>query len=122
VQGGNGANLHRDLAVERASLILRKGANAQLDSYSAFVEADGATTTGLAGYLRERGIGRVFLAGLATDYCVAYSALDARAAGFEALVIEDACRAIDLAGSLEAAWRKMTDAGVARIVSATLLA
>jgi nicotinamidase/pyrazinamidase len=122
VQCGHGAKLHRDLAVERASLILRKGANADVDSYSAFVEADGATTTGLAGFLRERAIGRVFLAGLATDYCVAYSALDARAAGLEAVVIEDACRAIDLAGSLEAAWRKMTNAGVARIDSAALLA
>jgi nicotinamidase/pyrazinamidase len=122
VQGGHGARLHRDLAVERASLILRKGANADIDSYSAFVEADGATRTGLAGFLRERGIDRVFLAGLATDYCVAYSALDARGAGFEVVVIEDACRAIDLAGSLEAAWRKMTEAGVKRIDSAALLA
>jgi nicotinamidase/pyrazinamidase len=122
VQGGHGARLHRDVAVDRASLVLRKGANAGVDSYSAFVEADGATRTGLAGFLRERGIGRVFLAGLATDYCVAYSALDARAAGFEAVVIDDACRAIDHAGSLKAAWRKMTEAGVKRIDSTALLA
>jgi nicotinamidase/pyrazinamidase len=101
--------------------ILRKGANVDVDSYSAFVEADGATRTGLAGFLRDRGIDRVFLAGLATDYCVAFSALDARAAGFRTVVIEDACRAIDLAGSLAAAWKKMTDAGVERIDSARLL-
>jgi nicotinamidase/pyrazinamidase len=121
VQGGAGARLHRDLDVDRASLVLRKGANIQVDSYSAFVEADGATKTGLAGLLRDRGIDRVFLAGLATDYCVAFSALDARAAGFETLVIEDACRAIDLAGSLDAAWVKMTGAGVRRIDSARVL-
>jgi nicotinamidase/pyrazinamidase len=121
VQGSEGAKLHGDLAVEAASLILRKGANVDIDSYSAFVEADRATRTGLAGFLRDRGIDRVFLAGLATDYCVAFSALDARAAGFRAVVIEDACRAIDLGGSLAAAWRKMTDAGVETIDSARLL-
>jgi nicotinamidase/pyrazinamidase len=122
VKGSRGAKLHDDLAVEAASLILRKGANIDIDSYSAFVEADGATRTGLAGFLRDRGVDRVFLAGLATDYCVAFSALDARAAGFTTVVIEDACRAIDLAGSLAAAWRKMTDAGVERIDSGRLLA
>ncbi|HXW20558.1 MAG TPA: bifunctional nicotinamidase/pyrazinamidase [Roseiarcus sp.] len=122
VQGSYGAKLNGDVAVEVASLILRKGANVDIDSYSAFVEADGTTRTGLAGFLRDRGIDRVFLAGLATDYCVAFSALDARAAGFRTVVIEDACRAIDLGGSLAAAWRKMTDAGVERIDSARLLA
>ncbi|HLW89791.1 MAG TPA: bifunctional nicotinamidase/pyrazinamidase [Roseiarcus sp.] len=121
VQGSHGAAIHRDVAVDRAILVLRKGANAVVDSYSAFVEADGTTKTGLAGFLRERGIGRVFLAGLATDYCVAFSALDARKAGFEAIVIEDACRAIDLAGSLDAAWTKMAQAGVARAESSAVL-
>ena len=115
VQGSDGARLHEGLAVDKAILVLRKGANPTVDSYSAFVEADGASKTGLAGFLRERGIGRVFLVGLATDYCVAFSALDARAAGFEALVVEDACRAIDMAGSLAAAWSKMNAAGVQRI-------
>jgi len=122
VQGDRGARLHRDPALDRAGLILRKGANVDIDSYSAFVEADGATRTGLAGCLRERAIDRVFVAGLATDYCVAFSALDAQAAGFKTLVIEDACRAIDLAGSLAAAWRKMSEVGVERIDSAVLLA
>src|SRR5579863_1692372 len=121
VQGSHGAAIHRDVAVDRAILVLRKGANAAVDSYSAFVEADGTTKTGLAGFLRERGIGRVFLAGLATDYCVAFSALDARKAGFEAIVIEDACRAIDLAGSLDAAWTRMAQAGVARAESSAVL-
>ncbi|WP_250472295.1 bifunctional nicotinamidase/pyrazinamidase [Caballeronia sp. GAFFF1] len=114
VQGTQGAALHRDLDVPHARLIVRKGHHARVDSYSAFVEADRATPTGLAGYLREVGAKRVWLAGLATDYCVAWSAIDARAAGFEASVIEDACRAIDLNGSLERAWSDMRAAGVAR--------
>ncbi|WP_244816074.1 bifunctional nicotinamidase/pyrazinamidase [Caballeronia sp. Lep1P3] len=114
VQGTEGAALHRDLDVPHARLVIRKGHHEQVDSYSAFVEADRTTPTGLAGYLREVGARRVWLAGLATDYCVAWSALDARAAGFEATVVEDACRAIDLNGSLERAWRDMREAGVAR--------
>ena len=81
---------------------MRKGHHHHVDSYSAFVEADGKTRTGLAGYLRERGIERIFICGLATDFCVAWSALDARKAGFEVVVIEDACRAIDTGGSLAA--------------------
>ena len=90
-----------------------------MDSYSAFVEADRTTSTGLAGYLRERGITRCFLCGLATDFCVAWSAMDARAAGFEAWVIDDACRAIDLGGTgLAAAWAAMTAQGVGRTTSA----
>jgi nicotinamidase/pyrazinamidase len=120
VQGSRGAELHDDLAVEHAILVLRKGANPDIDSYSAFVEADGKTKTGLAGFLSERGAERVFLAGLATDFCVAFSALDARAAGFDAIVVEDACRGIDLAGSLAAAWSKMITAGVKRIESGAL--
>jgi len=115
VQKSRGAELHRGLDIGHALLVLRKGANPAVDSYSAFIEADGVSKTGLVGFLRERGVDRVFLCGLATDYCVGFSALDARAAGFEALVVEDACRAIDLNGSLAAAWAKMNEAGVARI-------
>jgi nicotinamidase/pyrazinamidase len=88
-----------------------------VDSYSAFLEADRKTTTGLAGYLRERALTRVFCAGLATDFCVAWSALDARSCGFDPLVIEDACRAIDTQGSLAAAWKEMLAAGVERVRS-----
>lgn len=117
VQGTEGAALSNELEVHHAGLIIRKGFNRHLDSYSAFTEADGRTTTGLAAYLRARGVKRVFLAGLATDYCVAWSALDARKADFETYVIEDACRAIDLQGSLAKAWADMTEAGVKRIQS-----
>jgi nicotinamidase/pyrazinamidase len=120
VQRSRGAALHDHLAVDRAILVLRKGANPEVDSYSAFVEADGKSKTGLAGFLRDRGIERVFLVGLATDYCVGFSALDARAAGFEVFVIEDACRGIDLAGSLATAWSKMAAAGVGRIQASAL--
>jgi Amidases related to nicotinamidase len=116
-----GAALHAGLHVPHARLVIRKGHHADVDSYSAFLEADRTTRTGLAGYLREHGVKRVFCAGLATDYCVAWSALDARAAGFEAAVIEDACRAIDLEGSLAKAWQDLGAAGVARVTSAELL-
>ena len=121
VQGSPGAGLHEDLAHDNALLILRKGASANLDSYSAFTEADGKTTTGLAAALKARGIRRVFACGLATDFCVAYSAVDARTAGFETFVIEDACRAIDANGSLESAWARMEAAGVRRIQSREIL-
>jgi nicotinamidase/pyrazinamidase len=117
VQGTAGAEFHRDLERRRAELVIRKGFRPAIDSYSAFYENDRTTPTGLTGCLRERGFTRVFLAGLATDYCVLYSTLDARRAGFEAVVIEDACRAIDLAGSLDRAWRAMAEAGVERITS-----
>ncbi|WP_296187147.1 bifunctional nicotinamidase/pyrazinamidase [Pseudomonas sp. UBA1879] len=120
VQATRGAELHGDLDIPHAQLILRKGCNAGIDSYSAFVEADRTTQTGLAGYLKERGIDSVFVVGLALDFCVAWSALDARAAGFNTWVIADACKAIDLAGSLEKAWRDLTAAGVVRIDSADL--
>ena len=93
-------------------MIVRKGFHADVDSYSAFQEADRATSTGLAGYLRERGVSRVVLCGLATDYCVAWTALDARSAGFETVVIDDLCRAIDMNGSLAKARDDMTAAGV----------
>jgi nicotinamidase/pyrazinamidase len=121
VQGSPGALVHFALeAQDRAFAILRKGANAMVDSYSAFAEADGLTT-GLAALLRARGIERVFACGLATDFCVAYSALDARAAGFETFVIDDACRAIDADGSLAAAWARMEAAGVKRIGAREIL-
>ncbi|MBV8165978.1 MAG: bifunctional nicotinamidase/pyrazinamidase [Alphaproteobacteria bacterium] len=112
VQDTPGAAFHPALALSRAELVLRKGFRRGIDSYSAFQENDRRTATGLAGYLRERGITRLYLAGLATDYCVGYSALDAVAAGFAAVLVEDACRAIDLAGSLADAMAKMTAGGV----------
>jgi nicotinamidase/pyrazinamidase len=117
VQGSAGAALAPGLAADRAELVIRKGHHRHVDSYSAFLEADRRTPTGLAGYLRERGFTRVVLCGLATDYCVAWSALDARAAGFEALVVADAVRGIDLDGSLARAWADMRAAGVGQITS-----
>ena len=118
VQGSAGARLHDDLNIPHALLILRKGVNRNVDSYSAFTEADRITTTGLAALLKARGVKRVFLCGLATDFCVGWSALDARAAGFETFVIEDACRAIDANGSLDAAWKAMQGASVRRVMAA----
>lgn len=115
VQGSDDAALHKDLKLPTATLILRKGFRKGIDSYSAFEEADRKTGTGLAGYLKERGITAVFVTGLATDFCVAWTAMDARKLGFTTYVIEDATRAIDLNGSLAAAWKQMTDAGVKRI-------
>ena len=120
VQGTDDAALHKDLALPKAELIVRKGYHPNVDSYSAFMEADGKTPTGLGGYLKERGIKRVFVTGLATDFCVAWTAMDARKAGFEVYVIEDATRAIDLNGSLAAAWKQMSAKGVKRIQSAVL--
>lgn len=116
VHGTAGAELAVGLRLPHASLVLRKGHHAGVDSYSAFTEADRRTPTGLAGYLRERGLGRLFIAGLATDFCVAWTALDARAAGFEVTVVESACRGIDLDGSLARAWDEMARLGVARTV------
>src|ERR1700680_1077861 len=112
VQGTLGADLHRDLDLGRVELVIRKGFRPAVDSYSAFYENDRRTPTGLAGYLRERGLQRIFLVGLATDFCVYYSAVDARRLGFAAVFIEAGCRAIDLAGSLDAAWAGMAAAGV----------
>jgi nicotinamidase/pyrazinamidase len=117
VQGTEGASLSKDLSIPQAELIIRKGYHKDTDSYSAFTEADGKTTTGLAAWLKARKIQRVFVAGLATDFCVAWTALDARKAGFEAYVIEDACRGIDTQGSLAKAWADMAKAGVKRIQS-----
>ncbi|MDA7086356.1 bifunctional nicotinamidase/pyrazinamidase [Pseudomonas sp. SA3-5] len=112
VQGSHGAELHPALAIAHAELILRKGYRAEVDSYSAFYENDRHTPTGLAGYLRERGLRRLFLVGLATDYCVHYSALDARREGFEVVLLLDACRGLDSNGSLAKALSAMRAAGV----------
>jgi nicotinamidase/pyrazinamidase len=112
VQGTPGAEFHRDLAWTKAELVIRKGFRKAIDSYSAFYENDRKTPTGLAGYLRERGLTKLALVGLATDFCVAYSALDAARLGFETTVLLDACRAIDLNGSMATARRQMQLAGV----------
>jgi nicotinamidase/pyrazinamidase len=113
IQGTPGAAFHADLLATKAELVIRKGFRREIDSYSAFFENDRKTPTGLAGYLRERGLSELVLAGLATDFCVAYSALDARRLGFEVTVVDDACRAIDLDGSLAVMIRQMKQAGVA---------
>jgi len=120
IQGSEDAAVLKDLKLPKAELIIRKGYHTHTDSYSAFMEADGKTATGLSGYFKERGIDTLFLTGLATDFCVAWSAVDARKFGFTTYVIEDATRAIDLNGSLAAAWKQMTDAGVKRIQSADI--
>lgn len=116
-----GAELSRDLNIPHAQLIIRKGYNRAIDSYSGFQEADRETLTGLAGYLNERDVGRLFVVGLATDFCVACTALDGAAGGFDVTVIEDATRAIDANGSLEQAWADMEAAGVSRIRSRDIL-
>ncbi|MBX8517917.1 bifunctional nicotinamidase/pyrazinamidase [Pseudomonas cichorii] len=121
VQGSQGSHLHADLNLPHAQLIVRKGFNAHIDSYSAFMEADRTTTTGLAGYLKERGIDTLVVVGLALDFCVSWSAQDARKAGFTTYVIEDACRAIDMNGSLENAWQAMLASGVNRVQSNVFL-
>lgn len=120
VIGSEGAAFAPELRLDGAQLIIRKGFHRAVDSYSGFREADRKTQTGLAGYLRERGLGRLFVCGLATDFCVAWTALDARAAGFEAFVVEDACRGIDTMGSLAKAWADMEAAGVVRISEADI--
>ncbi len=120
VQGTPDAALHDDLHLPTAQLIIRKGFHAGIDSYSAFMEADRQTQTGLEAYLKQRGIRSVYVVGLATDFCVAWTALDARTAGFETSVVEDACRAIDMNGSLAAAWEHMQSQGVKRLQSSDL--
>ena len=117
VQGTEGAALSKELSIPHAGLIIRKGFHKDVDSYSAFTEADGKTTTGLAAYLKARKVKRLFVAGLATDFCVAWTALDARKARFETYVVEDACRGIDTQGSLAKAWADMAKVGVKRIQS-----
>ena len=120
VQGTQDAALHKDIDIPQAQLVIRKGFHKDTDSYSAFTEADGKTSTGLAAYLKARGIKEVYVAGLATDFCVAWTALDARKAGFKAAVIEDASRGIDLNGSVAKAWADMAKAGVRRVQSADI--
>jgi nicotinamidase/pyrazinamidase len=120
VQGTKDAEIDPRIDIAHAQLIIRKGYRPQVDSYSAFYEADGKTPTGLTGYLRDRGLKQAFFVGLATDFCVAWSAMDARKAGFAAVVIEDATRGIDAGGSLGKAWADMTGAGVKRVQSRDL--
>ena len=117
VQGTDGAAFHPDLDTTHTELVLRKGFRPEIDSYSAFFENDGETRTGLAGYLRERGIDSLYVCGLATDFCVKWSAVDGRAEGFDVFVVEEATRGIDQNGSLAQAWKEMNDAGV-QVISA----
>ena len=121
LQNSPGAALHPALHIPHAELILRKGFRQQIDSYSAFLENDHSTHTGLAGYLRERGLQRLFLAGLAYDFCVRFSALDGKALGFETLVLEDATRPVNLPGSVEDTHADLAAAGIPRIASSELL-
>ena len=120
VQGTHDARLASGLNIPHAQLIIRKGYHSEIDSYSAFVAADRKTKTGLTGYMRERGLQEVYVCGLATDFCVNWSAMDARQAGMEVWVLDDACRAIDLNGSLDSAWKDMEREGVQRISSADI--
>lgn len=120
IQGSMGADFHAELEIAGVELIIRKGFRSSIDSYSAFAENDRSTPTGLSGYLTNRGFRRLFLAGLATDFCVAWSALDARREGFEVVLIEDACRAIDMNGSMQDAMEQMDRAGVIRVRSENL--
>lgn len=115
VQGTHDAELHPNLKLPTAQLIIRKGFHRHIDSYSAFMEADHKTTTGLSGYLKERAIDTVFVVGIATDFCVAWTAIDAVTLGFKTFVIADATKGIDLNGSLQQAWQDMLEAGVHRI-------
>ena len=122
VQGTHDADFHPDLNIPRAQLIIRKGFHSEIDSYSAFMEADHQTSTGLAGYLKERGVDTVYIVGIATDFCVAWTAIDAAKKGFQSYVIADATKAIDLQGSLQHAWQDMLASGVKRVVSQDIFA
>ena len=117
VQGTHDADFNPDLNIPRAQLIIRKGFHSEIDSYSAFMEADHQTSTGLAGYLKERGVDTVYIVGIATDFCVAWTAIDAAKMGFKSYVIADATKAIDLQGSLQHAWQEMLAVGVKRVVA-----
>ncbi len=117
IQGTNGASFHSDLKTTRSEMIIRKGFRREIDSYSAFFENDHQTSTGLTGYLRERGIQQLYLVGLATDFCVKWSAIDGRKQGFQVYVIEDGVRGIDIDGSVAKAWREMEQIGIKRISS-----
>jgi len=121
IWNSHGAEISADLDIPHGQLVIRKGYNRQIDSYSGFQEADRQTPTGLAGYLNERDVGRLYVVGLATDFCVGWTAIDAAAAGFEVTVIEDATRAIDNGGSLAKAWAAMAEAGVGRVQSKDIL-
>lgn len=121
VQGTPDADFHPDLDLPRAQLVIRKGYHQAIDSYSAFMEADHKTSTGLAGYLKERGIDTVFIVGIATDFCVAWTAIDACQLGFQTFVIADATKGIDLQGSLQHAWQEMLAKGVKRLYVKDLL-
>lgn len=121
VQGSTGAEFHPDLVTTNSQLFIRKGFRKEIDSYSAFYENDNKTPTGLAGYLRERGIDNLFACGLATDFCVKWSVLDGLKEGLKVTVIEDAVMGIDMDGSVEKAWEEMEDAGAGRIRSEQLL-
>jgi nicotinamidase/pyrazinamidase len=121
VQGSQDAELVKGLELPHAQLIVRKGYHQHTDSYSAFLEADHKTPTGLGGYIKERKIKTVYVTGLATDFCVAWTALDARKQGLKVYVVEDATRGIDVNGSMAAAWKKLSAAGVQRIQSKDLL-
>lgn len=120
IQGTSGAAFHQDLQWTTAELVIRKGFRGQIDSYSAFFENDKSTPTGLTGYLRERGFTRIFACGLAFDFCVRYSAEDARTQGFECWVIDDACRAIDLDGSADDTRQAFAERGVGLIDAASI--
>lgn len=121
VQGTHDAEFHPHLNIPTAQLIIRKGCHQNIDSYSAFMEADRKTPTGLNGYLREHQINTVYIVGIATDFCVAWTAIDAVELGFDTYVIEDACKAIDLNGSLQQAWQDMLQKGVHRIEASSIL-
>lgn len=121
VQGTHDAEFHPNLNIPTAQLIIRKGCHQNIDSYSAFMEADRKTPTGLNGYLREHQINTVYIVGIATDFCVAWTAIDAAELGFDTYVIEDACKAIDLNGSLQQAWQDMLQKGVHRIEASSIL-
>jgi nicotinamidase/pyrazinamidase len=121
LQGSSGAAFHPTLDLPHAELIVRKGFRREIDSYSAFLENDHTTPTGLAGYLRERGLKRLYICGLAYDFCVRFSAIDGKALGFECIVIEDASKAVRLSGSVDATNQAFADAGVRRDLSSQLL-
>ena len=121
VQGTQDADFHPNLHTSKAQMIIRKGFHSHIDSYSAFMEADHVTSTGLAGYLKERGISQVFIVGIATDFCVAWTAMDAAKLGFKTYVISDATKAIDLKGTLQHAWQEMLACGVKRVYSREVL-
>tara|TARA_B100000676_G_scaffold267161_1_gene281330 strand:- start:9413 stop:9820 length:408 start_codon:yes stop_codon:yes gene_type:complete len=121
VQSSHGATFHARLKTDKARMVVRKGMKPAIDSYSAFYENDRVTSTGLSGYLRNRGVTRTGLVGLATDFCVFYTAMDARREGFDVILVEDGCRAIDLDGSLAVAMKAMTDVGVMVALASDLM-